>query len=80
MSYERKSLHLQPARVEEELQQSEDGDVEVEVVALVTLGGVKELTTNQTSKEKSVDGQRDDLRRETDFSVFSFVCVGDSEH
>lgn len=33
-------VHLEPARIEEELQQSEDGDVEVEVMAWVILGGV----------------------------------------
>lgn len=57
-------MHLQPAGVEEELQQGEDGDVEVEVVTVVTLGGVEELTTNQTSEEESVDGKSDDLKRE----------------
>lgn len=57
-------LHLQPAGVEEELQEGEDGDVDVEVVALVTLSGVEELTTNQTSKEKGVDGKSDNLKRE----------------
>lgn len=33
-------------------------------MALVTLGGVEELTANQTSEEKGVDGKSDDLKRE----------------
>lgn len=63
--------HLQPARVEEELQQGEDGDVKVEVVALVSLGGVEELTTNQTSKEKGVDSKSDDLKRQRYYRDFT---------
>lgn len=59
---------LQPARVEEELQQCEDGDIKVQVMTRVVLGGVEKLSTNQTSKEEGVDGQSDDLKgeRETD--------------
>lgn len=48
--------YLQPAGVEEELQKGEDRDIKVEVVTLVTLGGVEELSTNQTSEEERVDG------------------------
>lgn len=49
-------LHLQPACVEEELQQREDRNVEVEVGAGV------ELTANQTGEEEGVDSQRDHLQ------------------
>ena len=48
------SLYLQPANIEEELQQSEDRQIEVLVVTRVALGGVQELPTNQTSQEEAV--------------------------
>lgn len=48
--------YLEPAGVEEELQQREDRHVEVEVGAGV------ELTANQTGEEEGVDGQRDHLQ------------------
>lgn len=54
-------MHLKPAGVEKELQQGEDWDVQVQVVTLVALNGVEELTTNQASKEKGVDSESDDL-------------------
>lgn len=38
--------HLQPSSIEEELQQSEDGHIEVQVVAWVTLTGVQELAAD----------------------------------
>ena len=50
------SLYLQPANIEEELQQSEDRQIEVLVVTRVALGRVQELPTNQTSQEEAVDG------------------------
>lgn len=37
---------LKPATVEEELQQGENGDVQVKVMTLVTTGVVKKLSTN----------------------------------
>lgn len=58
-------LHLQPTRVEEELQQSKDGHVEVKVVTWVTSGGVKKLATDQTGKEEGVDGESHDLERDS---------------
>ena len=54
-------MNLQPACVEEELEQGEDGDVEVKVVTLVALAGVQELSTNQTHQEEAVNCQGNDL-------------------
>lgn len=48
------NTHLEPANIEEKLQESEDRKVEVEVVALIALSGVKKLPTNQTSQEETV--------------------------
>ena len=50
------SVYLQPANIEEELQQSEDRQIEVLVVTWVALGRVQELPTNQTSQEEAVHG------------------------
>lgn len=57
-------MYLQPASVEEELQEGEDGNIKVEVVTLVGPTWVKKLTTNQTGEEKGVDSKSDDLKRE----------------
>ena len=62
-------MNPQPAGVEEELEQGEDGDVEVKVVTLVALGGVQELSTNQTHQEEAVHGQSDNLRHEGEENV-----------
>lgn len=62
-------MHLQPASIEEELQQGEDRYINIQVMALVTLGRVEELTTNQASEKKRVDSQSDDLLRETETSL-----------
>lgn len=48
---------LEPASIKEELQQGEDGHVEVKVMTWIALIGVQELTTNQTHQEKTVYGQ-----------------------
>lgn len=48
-------LHLQPTDVEEELQQGEHRQVEVQIMTGVTLNWIQELTTDQTSQEKTVD-------------------------
>lgn len=45
---------LEPAGVEEELEQGEDGHVEVEVMTLVTLTRVQKLAANQTHQEEAV--------------------------
>lgn len=65
---ERNSSDLKPAAVKEKLQQGEDGDVKVEVMAGVTLGGVEKLTTDQTSEEEGVDSKSDDLKTEIQIS------------
>lgn len=48
---------LKPPGIEEELQQSENGHVEVKIVARVTLSGVQKLTTDETDQEETVDRQ-----------------------
>lgn len=48
---------LKPPSVKEELQQGENGHVEVKIVTRVTLSGVQKLTTNQTDQEETVDRQ-----------------------
>lgn len=50
-------VHLEPAGVKEELQQRENGHVEVQVVTWVALRGVQELATDETHQEETVDGQ-----------------------
>lgn len=45
---------LEPASVEEELEQGKDGDVEVEVVTWITLAWVQKLAANQTHQEEAV--------------------------
>lgn len=72
-------VYLQPASVEEELQQCEDGHVEVQVVTWSALNRVEELATDQTSEEEGVDGESDDLRandRETLPRELLSLCVG----
>lgn len=49
--------YLKPASIKEELQQSENGHVEVKIVTRVTLSGVQKLATNETDQEKTVDRQ-----------------------
>lgn len=53
---------LQPPGVEEELQQGEDGNVQVQVVTRVALTRIQELTTDQTHQEETVNCQRHNLR------------------
>lgn len=48
---------LKPPGIKEELQQSENGHVEVKIVARVTLSGVQKLTTDETHQEETVDRQ-----------------------
>ncbi len=60
-----KITHLEPTHIEEELQQGEDGQVEVQVVTRVTLGGVEELPTNQTSQKETVHSHGYNLSEST---------------
>lgn len=46
--------HLQPAGIEEELQECEDRDNEVHLVARVGLGWVQKLPPNEASQEEAV--------------------------
>lgn len=46
--------HLEPARIEEELQQGEDGHAQVQVVAFVALSWVQELATDEAGQEVAV--------------------------
>lgn len=48
------NTYLEPANIEKELQECEDREVEIKIVALIALGGVKKLTTDQTSQEETV--------------------------
>lgn len=48
--------HLQPTNIEEKLQQGENGQVEVNIMARVTLSWIQKLTPNQTGQEETVDG------------------------
>lgn len=57
-----RSSHLEPAGVEEELQQCENGDVDVYSVILVAFVRVQELAANHTKAKKRVDRYGDDLR------------------
>ena len=49
--------HLEPAHVEEELQEGEDGNVEIHLVALEPLAGVQELSAHQRGHEEGVHGE-----------------------
>lgn len=46
--------HLEPAGIEEELQQGEDGHTQVQVVTLVALSRVQELATDEAGQEVAV--------------------------
>lgn len=46
--------HLEPAGVEKELQQGEDGHAQVQVVAFVALSWVQELATDEAGQEVAV--------------------------
>lgn len=48
-------VYLEPAGVEEELQQSEDRHVHVYFVVLVSLLRIQELSADHTEGEKGVD-------------------------
>lgn len=45
---------LEPTSIEEELQQGEDGHIEVKVMTWISLSGVEELATDKTDQEKTV--------------------------
>ena len=53
-SWPRGPTHLEPARVEEELQQCEYGHAQVQVVVFVALRRVQELATDEAGQEVAV--------------------------
>lgn len=53
--------YLEPSCVEEELEESEDGNVQIQVMSYVAFGGIQELPSDQARKEERVDGEGDDL-------------------
>lgn len=73
--------YLEPSCVEEELEEGEDGNVQVQVVSRVAFGGIQELPSDQACKEERVDGESDDLgwRRQGESTVLVSTgakCVG----
>lgn len=57
------SSYLEPARVEEELQQGENRDVHVQFVILVSLLRVQKLSANHTEGKKRVNCDGNYLHR-----------------
>lgn len=53
--------YLEPSCVEEELEEGEDGNVQIQVMSHVAFGGIQELPSDQARKEERVDGEGDDL-------------------
>ena len=58
---ESRSDHLEPPHVEEELKQSEEWDVQIDVVAWVLLTGIQELAAERAPQEERVHRQRGHL-------------------
>ena len=52
---------LEPAHVEEELQEGEDGNVEIHLMTLEPLAGVQELSAHQRGHEEGVHREGHDL-------------------
>ena len=59
------SAYLQPSHVEEELEDGEDGYIEVNVVAGVALRRVQELLSEHRAQEERVNSQRRHLATRT---------------
>lgn len=57
---------LQPASVEEELQQGKDGDVQVHLLSSVALLGVQKLSSDHTEGEERVNCDRHHLLEENE--------------
>lgn len=60
----RATSDLQPASIEEELQEGEYGHVEVQVVVRVALRRVQELAANQAHQEEAIHSQSHHLEGE----------------
>lgn len=56
-------VYLEPANVEEELQQGENRDIQVDSVMIVSLFRVQKLSANHTEGKKRVNCYRDYLHR-----------------
>lgn len=56
-------VYLEPANVEEELQQGENRDVQVDSVLIVSLFRVQKLSANHTEGKKRVNCYRDQLHK-----------------
>lgn len=58
--------YLEPSCVEEELEEGEDGNVQIQIMPRVAFGRIQELPSNQAREEERVDGKSDNLwQRET---------------
>lgn len=58
--------YLEPSCVEEELEEGEDGNVQIQVVPRVAFGGIQELPSNEAREEERVNRKGDNLgQRET---------------
>lgn len=55
--------YLEPSCVEEELEEGEDGNVQIQVMSRVAFGGIQELPSDQAGKEERVDSEGDDLEQ-----------------
>lgn len=66
---------LEPAGIEEELQQGEYRHVEVEVVVWIALSRVQELAANETDEKETVHGQSHHLEdRDSDLFESNYVA------
>lgn len=66
---------LEPASIEEELQQGEYRHVEVKVVVWIALSRVQELAANETDEKETVHGQSHHLEdRESDLFESKYVA------
>lgn len=53
--------YLEPSCIEDELEESKDWNIEIQVMAGITLGGIQKLPSNQAGNKKGVDSQSDYL-------------------
>jgi len=80
------SVYLEPAGVEEELQQGENRDVHVQFVTTVSFLRVQELSTNYTESKKRVNcnsyhlrTSKEKLLQSIGYIYFNFIIKTDSE-
>lgn len=65
---------LEPPSVKEELQQGEDGHVEVEVVTWITLSWVQKLATDEADQEETVNCQSHHLWKDRGYVFLKPSC------